>query len=1724
MSNDFSAFIELDGDDKLSPKLEKAAVAFDRLLAAANNANAGMKAGTAGAQAYATALVSTNAAAAGLAPQLLSVATATNTAGAAARNSANSMKALQASGASAAQQMAALQRGASMLGGPGGTLTLVAQGLSGVGGGAFLMGAGIAAAVASVVALGVAAVATGYAIMSGVVDALKESIKTGIDFDAQMETGRIGLAATILSYATISRANGDAMTHTQQFAAATELAADAQSRLRGAAFLTTATLRELQGGYGLLAAAGERAGASNEAMVELTKNLANLAKVREIPVTTAFNQMALILQGVARSSGRVAILMKGMGVDSATLKSWEKHGTLIENVTKKLEEYGYAGKFMQESFEGRLSNVKDVWEQFSGMLAQPLFELARKEMGEFVNQFVDLSGKVPKFREDAVEVVMVIGEAIAGAANSILTFSRWALGVMSGSVGDWKTTIVDLGAAFVKVIGFAEKMAVTMAEPFRVAFAWLKAFKDQASTGSNTLRTDLANIRGETVWGKILIDRGTDEAISKMLEAAEKGQGVVDGLTEAWKRNKKASDAALDTKAAEKATKAWAEMAHAIDNKLGLAAEDDPLAKAEEKHRQEFVDAAAKLQAAGKAKWGAMYAQEEEYITRLAALHVIQNRENRESAEKYWGDIVAAAMKGRKELADQHAKWVEDDEAEEANALKRDKYTAMLTAKLSKSYNDEVAATKDHHAAMILAMEQKYSTMGGITEDGLAVIAEFQAKFDRDDLALERAYAASKAGNYKAMGLTLVNAANQTVSDIKKAYAKSAEIALNDVSQKDNPAAGVYAGYMTIMSQAKTIAEATSDYIQDVYATTKQGINDLLTDVATGAQNFGSILRGISDGYLKDFSRMVTEMVSTWIAGQVAMGNMTVNADGGTTTNGGTVDMTTGGSHGGGQAASWQAPQVQGGFGKTRNADGTMNAAGYQAAGYGAAAAGFGSATGGAQSFGQGFAPYLSVAALAATIPVIGWIVAAAVAVVGLVVNMLSPDTEQHYMVNAANLRLNGAGDLRGGTSATDQLVSKSEAGQQLIDQRNKTVGTLFDLFTLGAPGMAKDLSRIVNEKLTAYLKGINFEVHAGSDEDIEKDFKYLFERVMPREMMARLFGATQGKLDIAGISGGSWAETYNLDQTAPITAFLKEIGFSMGKIRELASQSQTTDPALFMERLKKIVTVVIGFNSAMSDSAKSFSSLVDDYHAVMTKSAPELFADSRDVIVGQLDSLGAFTGDERLARAQTALDAISKRSEDMAKYVAQLAEAMDQAAVAVIDMKTRMQDALKNPEWIEADLRNMFTPHDFGVAPAISRIQNAATPDEAQRMFDLATSQLSQFFDILVARLHQAQQQIATNNALLGKYATFGVSGPDLGTMAGLTQGTNDLSAQRAAALAITDPQRQLDAIAKVDSAAEAMYEAQISMLHKIEEQARALTESVADQIRGMQLDGMSDEQRKSFLTSEIAALRAQIATTTDPAKLKEITDKIQADAAELWRMHQADLKNGTNAATVGNPYYDAFKGQYDGDYYAAFGAGRGSGAGAAGAQDPFAKFLEDILNGTNAAAQAAYAGMHTTVTNAAEQTKRDLELVGAALQNLITGPGGLNDEIQITIRQLDQLKDAFWHAMQRFGDAAIATNTQAFIDSLDIAKARFTDLNLILDPATGLPVHVKDAETSLHDLAEAARRLKDKFDAFDQPTTGGGNDGSRSNPLRTGSPDGSASSYSQVRNNRSGLRTYTQ
>lgn len=263
--------------------------------------------------------------------------------------------------------------------------------------------------------------------INGVIDAIRAFTQEGIRYNAVLETSKISLASLIATTSDIRDNNGQLLTGADAFHAALSIAGKEMSKIQAVAIQTRFEFEDILQAVTLATAAVGGTNVTLAQTVSLTADLARAAAAIRLNPSQFQTQVRQILTGATRVQTVLATALfpgqSATGINKQ-IKEWREAGTLVENLTKRLQVFHITAAEVERTFDSLASNVVDAFKVFAGKSTLPLFEKVKDILDFILRQIIvfDQEGVrlTPTFQKVA-DILGVIGDEVG---TRILAFIK----------------------------------------------------------------------------------------------------------------------------------------------------------------------------------------------------------------------------------------------------------------------------------------------------------------------------------------------------------------------------------------------------------------------------------------------------------------------------------------------------------------------------------------------------------------------------------------------------------------------------------------------------------------------------------------------------------------------------------------------------------------------------------------------------------------------------------------------------------------------------------------------------------------------------------------------------------------------------------------------------------------------------------------------------------------------------------------------------------------------------------------------------------------------------------------------------------------------------------------------------------------------------------------------------------------------------------------------------
>jgi len=248
-----------------------------------------------------------------------------------------------------------------------------------------LLAVGLVGALAAVVAA-LAAVGVGVAALAAIgAVALLPLLKFGVNLNSKFEQTKLGIAALIISLATLSAA-GQKLDGPDALNQGLRLADAQVQKLKIDAINTVATFEQIAPAFQSAVGPGLAAGLTLDQIRETTVQIVQAAGAIGLPMHQVAQEVRAILEGTINEDARLG---KILGISNELVKKWKEQGTLAKELNKRLANFTLAGVKAAETMDGLSSNFEEALNVFAGEATTKAFAMLKSKFLAILPQIFD---------------------------------------------------------------------------------------------------------------------------------------------------------------------------------------------------------------------------------------------------------------------------------------------------------------------------------------------------------------------------------------------------------------------------------------------------------------------------------------------------------------------------------------------------------------------------------------------------------------------------------------------------------------------------------------------------------------------------------------------------------------------------------------------------------------------------------------------------------------------------------------------------------------------------------------------------------------------------------------------------------------------------------------------------------------------------------------------------------------------------------------------------------------------------------------------------------------------------------------------------------------------------------------------------------------------------------------------------------------------------------------
>ena len=237
-------------------------------------------------------------------------------------------------------------------------------------------------------------------------EAFKATIKSGFNYNSQLENAKGGLVALAVAI------QDKSIPVTERYSRANAEATKTLQKLQEINAATPHTLMQTNQIYKAMYVSMRSAGASSSDLIKLTKDISIASGAAGIEFNSLLAGVDGLATGTVLANSDLGRFLKGLGLTNEALKK-------SKNVTKLLLDKLKDFKAM-DTMTVAVSNFTNTWQQMAGDITKPLFEKTKQDLKGFTKTLDNNRNDIVEFGRDTIRV----GQLVANGYESIFTSSK----------------------------------------------------------------------------------------------------------------------------------------------------------------------------------------------------------------------------------------------------------------------------------------------------------------------------------------------------------------------------------------------------------------------------------------------------------------------------------------------------------------------------------------------------------------------------------------------------------------------------------------------------------------------------------------------------------------------------------------------------------------------------------------------------------------------------------------------------------------------------------------------------------------------------------------------------------------------------------------------------------------------------------------------------------------------------------------------------------------------------------------------------------------------------------------------------------------------------------------------------------------------------------------------------------------------------------------------------
>ncbi|MDX4069118.1 hypothetical protein [Aliarcobacter skirrowii] len=251
-------------------------------------------------------------------------------------------------------------------------------------------------------------------------------IRTGIEFNSQLETMKIGIGSLISVNSSNVTSTGKTISALEKYNMSINKATEVIDMLKIANKETSATLEELVIGFQATVAPALSAGLSIKETIEYTKLMTQAAGAMGIPMNQLSQELKSIVAGTIDLNSAIA---SNLGITNEEIRLAKEKGQLFIFLESKLKDFALAGQDVQNSLVGIKSELEDNYNEFAAQFMKPALDNYTNilsSLNDTLKYLNDNNYTIKTLADEFMKLTLAVGSGVVAYKSMNLTMDLFS--------------------------------------------------------------------------------------------------------------------------------------------------------------------------------------------------------------------------------------------------------------------------------------------------------------------------------------------------------------------------------------------------------------------------------------------------------------------------------------------------------------------------------------------------------------------------------------------------------------------------------------------------------------------------------------------------------------------------------------------------------------------------------------------------------------------------------------------------------------------------------------------------------------------------------------------------------------------------------------------------------------------------------------------------------------------------------------------------------------------------------------------------------------------------------------------------------------------------------------------------------------------------------------------------------------------------------------------------